>query len=169
MQERKFSDYARGLQRKFQQTKEELRLKAKLAEMDAKDASDDVVAYVDKISSKLNRFFSEVNAGEDQARVRAHLALMEAKDVWSKIHDGYQHAVAKAKHSGGRAQAKLDWVAIRAQLLEEEAVEAVEAKIEASKKRLSESNQAATEEAHHLVDKMSRQVDAFLKGLRKDS
>lgn len=143
--------------------REEIKLRAHLLGMEAKDAWEEILLpQLDEIERRLSDAgrTAEHRAEEsvdEQTRMRLHLALLEARDRWHEVEPYLRDAVAKLRSAGGQAKGALanlpsESMKLRAKLAAMDAEEAIQQRVEQLERSQAAGAGFARKVLHTLQD-----------------
>jgi hypothetical protein len=147
---------------------DEIRLKAHLASMEARDAFDTLEPQLRKVESKLQEYQRLMKDTGDEASLQAHLAMMDARDRWESMQDDVDGVVASIRKRGEDVSGAIDHARLQGHLARLDAEEEIDKRREQLESRWHSSKETALDEAAAFMERMADKVDRFRDRLGED-
>ncbi len=154
----------------FATWRDTVKVQAHLAGKEAEDLMMEMTEHLSTMADRLDKLAREGGPETDEARLKLHLALMEARDRWDKLRPTYERLVHAAR-SGGKATAEtlgIDRAQVQAHLARMDAEDAIEARAEEARTWLNQAGDKAEDTINAVVDRLKAQADEVFGPLKKD-
>lgn len=153
--------------KRLAELRDELRLQIHLAGMETKDLLDeDVDPELEKLWGRLEAATQAVGGTADDAELRAHLLLMEARDRWETLSSGVRHVVEDIKHRGKRTREKLDMARVKAHLAKLDAEDEVEDRRKTLQEKLKQARDVVLQESAGMLDDLAASIEKLRKEIK---
>ena len=160
-----FQHKARAARDSLRTVLDEMRLKMKLASMEAKDAWDELEPQLRRVESRLEDIGEKIKGTGDEAELQAHLAGLEAKERWEAVQESVSGVISSLVDQGKRAKGLVDRAQLKAHLGRLDAEDYVQSKTREVKERWSERRKEATDEVSGFVDRLTGSLQRIKKDL----
>ena len=151
-------DRAKELKTRFATAKDWLKVKSHLLGMEAKDASEQIDAYLGKVEAQLDTFVDKISEEADEARLQAQLALMEARERLFDARDDLQHLVQEASNKARDVKTKFDHARVQSHLAKMDAQERWDEKRQQWRNAFVNARDGGEEQTQRAVDSADEMI-----------
>lgn len=156
-------DRAKQLRTRFATAKDWLQVKSHLLGMEAKDASDQIDAYLGKVEAQIDTFVDKISEETGEARLQAQLALMEARERLFDARDELQHLVQDASNKAQDVRTKFDYARLQSHLAKMDAQERWDEKRKQWRDAFVSARDGGEEQTQQAVDSADEMIRTICK------
>lgn len=125
--------------------------------------------FLAQAEGKLTEFSDAFAQASDEARVKAHLGLMELADSWEKAQKNLNHQIALMKRGAQRVRGALDTVRVRGHLAKADSADALDElrnKLHRIQQNLSGFANRGEDQARHALQRLEQSCQTLSEKLR---
>ena len=153
------AELAQSLAGELARLRDEMMLKIHLAEMDARDAWNQISPEVEKVEKRLEESARRaVDGVGDEAELQLHLAFMDARERWGELEGHLRGIASRVRRAGTQAIEALvslpDRAKLHTTLARMDAEDAWAERLAELQGRLEAAEGTATEMAHKIAGEM---------------
>lgn len=126
-------------------------------------------AFLAQAEAKISEFSDAFAQASDEARVKAHLGLMELADNWEKTQKNLNLQIARMKRGAQRVRGAIDTVRVRGHLAKADTADAIDelrGKLHHIQQNLSSMVTRGEDQARHALERLERSCQSLSDKLR---
>ena len=157
---------AERLTDRLRKLRDEVKVKARLAKMDAEDVWEETTRHIDRTVAQLETFARDWEASSDDARTQLQLRLLEAQERASLIQERVEGVWKSLEASGKKIEQQVEVAGLRAHLAKMDAEGFLRDKRARFVQMMETSREKATEGIQESLREVTGRLESFFDKLR---
>lgn len=141
-----------------------IQVQARLAEMDAQDAWQEVSRYAERTIRDVDHAARELEGAKDHANIQLHLGLMEAQQRAEDLESRLEEVWHRMQAAGEKVEGQVDLAALKAHLAKMDAEDYIEVRRSELRRAFERSRDEATSMLERGLERMNERIERLLGG-----